>query len=190
MHEPKESMLKSADGSEACNISTRYRNLMQLDMDEQHSPYHSRGFPCCIFFKKKGCPFCLVLIYINDNLSCTSVCILLCLFIFCVSLIYWISRPKLIFDPLPKRPMVKRKSTDDKHTDVKANKKANLEISTSCAKIVAAVSVPDRRSSLEDLGGGSPGSQIEQSVVQNLDSVHQTEGDCTETAQNSSPKTD
>jgi hypothetical protein len=113
-----------------------------------------------------------------------------CVYLFFVSLIYWISRPKLIFDPLPKRPMVKRKSTDDKHTDVKANKKANLEISTSCAKIVAAVSVPDRRSSLEDLGGGSPGSQIEQSVVQNLDSVHQTEGDCTETAHNSSPKTD
>jgi hypothetical protein len=52
MHEPKESMFKSADGSEACHISTRYRNLMQLDMDEQLSPYHSRGFLAVFFLKR------------------------------------------------------------------------------------------------------------------------------------------
>ncbi|GJN35979.1 hypothetical protein PR202_gb24800 [Eleusine coracana subsp. coracana] len=107
-------------------------------------------------------------------------------------------RPKLVglvdcddiekfFNPPPKRPV-----EDDQalHIPVRVNKKPKLEVRISCAKIIDKANEPDRHSDLEDLGDRSSGSQIEQSGVQNPDSVHEIEGDCTDTAQNSSPKTD
>ncbi|TVU17495.1 hypothetical protein EJB05_33533, partial [Eragrostis curvula] len=134
-HERKQSMFKSTDGSETCHFLARPKLVGLVDYDDDEKVFN---------------PPPKTAVSSDED------------------------------DQVLHIPMVRHSSMDGKNTDVKANKKPKLEVKISCAKIVPAVNVTDKPSDLEDntkaplsppvctesseddedLGDGSPGSQI------------------------------